>query len=318
MKMQKDIHAIPAISTIANSADFEPTLFPARYIEVSKQLGFDASEVVHVAQHIPMILRGTSHQESRKRLAVLISQGARRAREVTQASLPVMIADLLTPGERDVMQGFVNPFVDKIVTAMVGLELQFAADTLISQVFSRNVGVSKRRRVNAELNALRTQIETEMPHLSETEVGDRLALCILGTDTLRGTLGCSLHEIFSQGSSHNFDPLTADYPSRTAVPFIEREAIRPVDLEGEHYAAGTYFKAWLNAYEAEDSSKSRLALFGFGAHTCLGRKLSLEIWKTTTDALRQNPVSIEVLDYALRRDDVFHVPGTFRIKVSHV
>ena len=93
MKIQKDIHAISSISTIMSTADFEPTLFPEGYIEISKQLGLDVSEVVQVAQHIPLILRGTSHQESRKRLAVLIAEGARRARAVTETSLPGMISD---------------------------------------------------------------------------------------------------------------------------------------------------------------------------------------------------------------------------------
>lgn len=316
--MQKDIHAIPSISAIARSADFESSIFPEEYVAFSKKLGLDVSEVVRVAQHIPLILRGTSHQESRKRLAVLIAEGARRARTVTEVSLPVMVSGLLRPGSHDVMADFVNPFVNKIVMAMVGIELQVADDTLISRVFSRSLGVSKRRRVNAELKSLRTQIEAKMPDLTETEVGDRLALCVLGTDPLRGTLGCSLHKIFSVGSSHTIDAVSANYPLRTAVPFVEREAIRPVDLEAQNYAAGTTFKVWLDSYESEEDSKSRMSLFGFGAHTCLGRKLSLEIWKMVTDALRQNPASVDVVDYALRRDDVFRIPEKFRIEVSRV
>ena len=318
MKMQKDIHAIPSISTIVSSADFESATFPEEYVAFSKQLGLDVSEVVRVAKHIPLILRGTSHQESRKRLAVLIAEGARRARTVTEVSLPVMVSDLLRPGSHDVMADFVNPFVNKIVMAMVGLELQIADDTLISRVFSRSLGASKRRRVNAELKSLRRQIEAKMPDLTEIEVGDRLALCVLGTDPLRGTLGCSLHKIFSSGSSQNIDAVSANYPPRTAVPFIEREAVTPVDIEGENYAAGTTFKVWLDSYESEEDSKSRMSLFGFGAHTCLGRKLSLEIWKTVTDALQQNPASVDVVDYALRRDDVFRIPEKFRIEVSRV
>jgi hypothetical protein len=317
MKIECDVDTPSGISTILSSADFEPILYPERHSEIAKALGFDVSEVVRVAKHIPLLLRGTAHLETRKRLAVLIATGARPARKATEELLPTMISDLLKPGSRDVMQHLVNPFVGKIMSAMVGLELQLAGDTMISRLFSQNIGVSKRRRMNTEFGSLRAQIEAKMPDLTEIEVGDRVALCVLGMDSLRGTLGCSLHEILSAGSSQNIDTVTATHPPRTGVPFVDRQAINPVELESKNHAAGTTFRAWLDTYECASSSRSRQRLFGFGAHTCLGRTLSLEIWKTTTDALQQNPATVEILEYDLRRDDVFHIPENFKIEVSH-
>ena len=58
-----------------------------------------------------------------------------------------------------------------------------------------------------------------------------------------------------------------------------------------------------------------MRFWGFGAHLCLGRKLSLQIWRgITTELLTLAPV-VTVTRYGLLRDDVFAIPGTFEIEV---
>lgn len=308
----------PEIAKILSDANMEPVPYGARHQALADNLGLDLREVIEITKSIPLMLRGADHEESRKRMAVLIAQAAPRVRIVTQQRLPAMIAALMSPGPHDVMAEFVDPLVNTIMAAIVGIDIDLAADSMVSRLFSQSIGVSKRRRMNSELVALRQQIATKLPDLTPAEVSDRMTLCILGMDALRGTLGCSLHDIFRSGIWAAPDPLTRAYPPRTGVPYIDREAVSPVVVHDENHAAGTNFRAWLVKLEDVDDSEARKRFFGFGAHTCLGRKLSLEIWEGMTAALHLHPATIETLNYALRRDDVFHVPEKFVIEVTRV
>ena len=305
-----------AISDILGKPMFAPIAYADRHGALAEKLGFDASEIVKVTQHVPLCLRNSEHRESRKRLGILIAEGAGRVRRTTNEVLPSMISDLLTPGRHDVMSEFIDPFVNMVMTAMVGTSVRFQSDTMVSRLFSQSIGVSKRKRMNNELKSLNDQIRQQMPGLNETEIGDRVALCILGTDTLRGTFGCSLHDIFVRGASHDIDALTADFPPRTGVPYIDREALAPANVSGTEYHSGQTFRAWLSSLEDVQEQDARNHFFGFGAHTCLGRKISTEIWKMVTNNLESHPSSIRVLDYARRRDDVFNIPQTFDIEVT--
>lgn len=309
-----DVRGLDSISAILGGADFEPVRYAERHAEIADRLGFDVSEIVRITKHIPLCLRGADHQDSRKRLASLIASRAEITKDIIDSVLPDLIAKLLAPGRRDVMQTFVFPLVDALMTVMVDARVTFEPDTMVSRIFSQSIGVAKRRRMNAEIGALRKQIEIQRPELSEIEVGDRVALCILGTDTLRGTLGCSLHHIFADENARV--PADETYPPCTGVPYIDREAIVPVRVEDHDYKEAATFRAWLKGFEGFNESAARRRFFGFGSHTCLGRKLSLEIWRTISAGIKQNACSIRVVTFTKRRDDVFSIPQTFEIEVS--
>lgn len=318
MEKSVEVRSFRGIAETLGGACFEPVRYAERYRLLGDQLVFDVSEIVAAIQHVPLCLRGQDHFESRKRLAGLIATVAPKVREMIESDLPGMVETLLSEGRRDVMTDFVHPFVSKVIGAMIGLTLELQDNSMISRLFSQSIGISKRRRMNNELGALKEVIKTALPDATDTEIGDRVALCILGTDALRGTLGRSIHALFIDGFDGVIDREQADFPPRTGVPYIDRESITDVMVEGRAYPAGSHFRARLETLEADAHADTRQRYFGFGTHTCLGRKLSLEIWKAITAALQHNPASVQVLHYALRHDDVFYIPEKFEIEVSRV
>jgi len=305
------------IALILGTASFATVSCSDGHRIIGSHLNLDVTEILAVSQHIPLCLRGDAHLAARRRIAEIISTNAAQTRAVVEREIPAMIGDLLTPGHHDVMREFVTPLVNKLIGETVGVPLLLSEDTLVSRLFSHDIGISKRRRMNAELRELRRAISAELPHLNNIQVGDRLALCILGSDALRGTLACSLHSIFETGSSVPNDPATIETYSKTGVPFIDREVLASVEVEGQDREVGTILRSRLETFEQSDDPRVRNRFFGFGAHTCLGRTLALQVWKQIVNVLDKNSVAVTVTEFALRKDDSFHMPETFKLEVHH-
>jgi len=310
-----NVYDLGDIAMILGTANCAPVSCSDGHRIIGNHLDLDVSEILAVAQHIPLCLRGDAHLAARRRIAEIISASSTQTRAVVEREITAMIADLLTPGHHDVMQEFVTPLVNKLIGETVGVPLHLSEDTLVSRLFSHTIGISKRKRMNTELRELRQAISAELPHLNDIEVGDRLALCILGSDAMRGTLARSLHTIFESGSSAPDDPALTETYSKTGVPFIDREALESVEIEGQERKAGTILRSRLEAFEHSDDPKVRNRFFGFGIHTCLGRTLALQVWRQIQKGLDEKNVAVSVTAFALRKDDTFHIPETFELEV---
>lgn len=305
-----DIRSFEGIATVLGSRSFVPVNYEERHRAVGDHLGFDVSEIIAAIHHIPLCLRDEAHLRSRKRIATLISQSNADATAFIAGEVPEMLVKLLSVGTHDVMGEFVNPCVNRLISTNIGTTLSLDHTTLISRLFSQTTGISKRRRMNAELAELRLHIQHELPFLTETEVGDRIALCILGTDALRGTLGRSMQAVFAGA------PYTAEYP-KTGVPYIDRQAAHPCPVDGVTYDADTTLRARLDALESASDPQDRNRFFGYGAHVCLGKKIALHLWAQIQDSILDRQAAVAVTRFTLRRDDVFCVPEEFEIEVTH-
>jgi len=310
MPVQIDLFTQEEIAKVLGTKDFVPVDYEARHRMLGGHLDFDVSDILAAIRHVPLCARAQAHTASRKRIAKLIAEGTSDMVSFVREDVPAMVSDLLLPGGHDVMAEFVDPCVNKLMSASVGVPIDLGHDTLVSRLFSQAMGISKRRRMNAELAELRRVIAHHLPHLSESEVGDRIALCILGTDALRGTLGCSLKALFEE------DANPAEYP-RTGVPYIDREALKSCPVNGVDQPAHTVVRARLDQFERPEFAGERNRFFGYGAHVCLGRKIAVDLWQQVHLCATRSLANVTVTKYRLRRDDVFNIPEKFEIEVAH-
>lgn len=304
------IYSKEGIATVLGARNFVPIDYAERHRVLGAHLGFDVTQTLNAISHIPLCMHGAPHALSRKRLATLIAQSTDAALGFVRDEVPEMLERLLAKGPHDVMGEFVNPCVNRLISTNVGTSIDLGHDTLVSRLFSPGAGVSKRRRMNAELADLSTRISRELPQLTTTEVWDRVALCILGTDALRGTLGCSLKDAFEGAES------TAEYP-RTGVPYIDREVLTSCPVDGTTYPEKSTLRAWLAELEESDTVTDRKRFFGYGAHVCLGRRIAMNLWEQVQKSLHEIDATISITKYTLRRDDVFRIPETFEIEVTN-
>ncbi|WP_333715056.1 hypothetical protein [Yoonia sp.] len=299
------------IAKVLRDPDFDVVRFGDGHHYIGQYTGIDVSEIVSAFRAVPLSLRGEDHAAARQRLARIVAEAAPQTGAFIEAELPALIDALLQPGRHDVLAEFIIPLSEGFMKANIGAAPAIAPDSMIPRALSATIGIAKRKRLNTEMGALRQHLARALPHLGADEIADRMVLAILGTDALRGTLGQSLHAYF-EGAPNSADPTA---PPRTGVPRIPREVIRDHVIDGKLCPAGHQVKAELKSFNDSDKTHERIRFFGFGAHTCIGRQMSLKLWRRLVEVLDAHAPDVRILAYSLRRDDVFDIPEEFQIEV---
>lgn len=303
-------------SEILKSPHLDVVPYAARIRMLSERLRIDLSTTIFVLTVIPLCQNRGRHADMRRIIAAQIAERS----DALKAALAEMVAQRLAPLTRprqvDVMAEVVSPLVGDIISALIGVPVHLQDSGHISRVFSQVIGVSKRRKLEQELRDLRAALTEAFPNADDLAIGMKLSLAILGRDALMGTLGCSLHRVIAQAEGRAFDQIDwPDLPPCTGVPYIDRVALCPVSVAGKTYEPGAVLRGDLARFEQSDDARAPMSFFGAGAHLCLGRAMSLELWKAMMADLRASDVKARVQHYSLRRDDVFHIPETFLLEI---
>lgn len=299
-----------------------PALYPAPALEHYRNMpsGFGEAfaSVAFAFEHIPLSMYGERHTQARRLASTFIAGRHSEVRAWAEGELPSYLEPLAQPGRVDLMGGVIKPLVRGLFAVLVDTDLPDHLDLdHVSQVFDKSIGMSRRVRVEADMARLETHLRERRSNLDEDALGMRLGLLVVGKDALVGTLAESLCELFSGNPEVPLDRLDFPrMPHRTAVPFVERIASVPVTVAGLELAEGDRVRIVLQTYGHGPASEHH-RYFGAGAHACLGRPLSLELWSAITALLASLSSRIRVLDYELPSDSyVFNVPKKFEVEVT--
>jgi hypothetical protein len=155
------------------------------------------------------------------------------------------------------------------------------------------------------------------PSTSDDAVGLRLALAILGRDTLLGTLGESLYSIFAGNQGRRLNEINyPQIPPETGVPYIERIVVKPFCDHETHFKTGDRLRIYLQAFVHSTTPHDQGKIFGVGGHLCLGKALSMDLWNGITRVLTKIPLYADIVFHDLRRDDyVFLCPSRLDLRL---
>jgi hypothetical protein len=299
-------------AAVLTSPLLDVTPFADRVAALSARTGLDFSATVFALRALPLATPRGPHAPMRRAMASALAPRLPVLRDRLPDLVAARFAVLSRPGEVEMMDAVVVPVVGDALAILSGVEIAPGDCTLVSRIFSEILGPSRRLRLEAEVRALRARIEAAFPEADEAEVGQRLALVILGRDALIGTLARSLEALFQPAA-----PFAAlhwpEAPPRTGVPFIDRVAVADGLVSGQPVSEGQSIRASLRLHETEVGEV--LGFFGAGAHLCLGRTPALDLWREVGRCVTALPGRPEVLDFRLRKDDVFAYPETFRLRV---
>jgi len=296
-----------------------PATYSDDYSVLEKRLGIDFSNVLLAFLHIPMCLHREDHRRARRRVAEHMA--ARRldlSARVTE-SLTTHLKPLRQEGEVEIVRQVLEPLILSVTEPLTDVPHVVAADCrTVSTIFDKSIGPRKRQRVNAELGRMRAAIESKLgSQVSEDAIGLRLALLVLGRDTLLGTLGESLYCILSANQGRRLNEIAyPQNPPETGVPYIERIAVEPFSDQETQYNAGDRLRIYLQAFAYSGSSREQSQIFGVGNHLCLGKALSLDLWNGITSSLGRIPLYADIISHVLRTDDyVFLCPSHLSVRL---
>ena len=276
--------------------------------------------IIFALRHIPLGLNDEAHRDIRRRMAELI---ARRRTEMTR-SIPGLVEKWLGPietrDEVELIGEVLSPLVHDFICLLTETRLSDAAAARrVSMVFDRMIGLRTRRELEVEIVSVRAAIRASLgPDAPEVEEGLRLALFALGNDALIGTIGESLHHIIDAHPGVRVDAIPfPDWPVETGVPFVERIATEPVEIGGVKLSPGERVRVLMQGFAYSPDPADRERIFGAGVHSCLGRQMSVELWRAIVARLSRMPVSAEVVDHALREDNyVFTCPARLMLRIA--
>ena len=305
---------------LISSSELHPASYEEDYRALNERLGIDFPGLRFAFSHIPLCLHGDRHVRSRRRASEFLA--ARRP--MMSAQIPELIARhfgrLARAGRLELMADVIVPLVHDVISLIVGTDIGSELECRnASVVFDKSIGVTKRRRIDAEIAKLRETIASHLGEDSDEEdTGLRLAFLILGKDALTGTLGESLHRVLEDNPGQRLSDI--DYPElppETGVPYIERHVTAPFEFAGCNFAQGERVRIFLQSFAYQDQEASRTNFFGAGAHACLGRPLSLEIWKGIAAFLSTIPLRASLLTHVPRTSDyVFTCPEQLQVELS--
>jgi len=295
------------------SRDTRPATYSDDYVALEKRLAVDFSNVLLAFLHIPMCLHEEEHRKARRRVAEHLAARRLDLAASTTKSLAVHLEPLRQEGEVEIVRQVLEPLILSVTEPLTDIPPVVAAECrTVSTIFDKSIGPRKRQRVDAELGRMRAAIVCKLgPNASEEAVGLRLALAILGRDTLLGTLGESLYSVLSANQGRRLNEISyPQIPPETGVPYIERIAVKSFCDKQTRFNVGDRLRIYLQAFAYSASPLEQPKIFGMGSHLCLGKALSIDLWKGITSFLGDIPLYADIVSHVLRTDDyVFLCPS---------
>jgi hypothetical protein len=252
-----------------------------------------------------------------------MAQYLRERRSAIAHLVPVLIEEcfavMQSAGELDMASQVIRPLATRYMLAIIGVDADWRTVGRITALFDRLLGVRKRLRGEADVKALRELVRQSLtPEEGTEEEGQRLAIVILGMDSLFGTLGESLARTFRAHPGCRTGEMSfPDVPTETGVPHVERVVAEPFARDGVAFQRGDRIRILLQGFSYSEQVSDHLRLFGVGIHACLGRQLSLDLWSRLTAGLAGLNRRVELLDHVMRSEDyVFACPEKLLIRLS--
>jgi cytochrome P450 len=301
------------------SPDTRPASYSHDFLMLEKRLGVDFSNVLLALMHVPMCLHDEQHRNARRRVAEHLAAHRCDLSNCIMKNLELHLRPFRHEGELEIVSQILEPLILSVTEPLTDIPPAVAAGCrTVSTIFDKSIGPRKRQRIDAELGQMRAAIIRKLgASAADDAIGLRLALSILGRDTLLGTLGESLYSVLhgNQGCRLN-EIVYPEIPPETGVPYIERIAVKSLYEQQTQFNPGDRLRIYLQAFAYSASSVHHPKIFGVGSHLCLGKAMSLALWNGITSSLSAIPLYADVVSHDLRKDDfVFLCPSHLMVRL---
>jgi hypothetical protein len=269
--------------------------------------------LVFAVRSIPLLLNGQVHREVRRTLADMVTQG----RANVTAALPELMARYVEPMDRQVNPDWITsvfiPLVGDVFCRMCNCPISLPFPKLvITRLFDRFVNLAALDAAEQQIDLLRWELTKTAPNVDPAPA---LALFILGRDSLMGTLATSLYSILRQNLNRRFSDIEfPDFPPETGVAIAERIAADSITVGPHTIAAGDRIRMFFQPMSSADGAVARQNLFGAGAHSCIGRLISLDIWRAMIKTLNRFSGLLTSVSCEFEPNTVFVSPRYLKIE----
>ncbi|CAA2139191.1 hypothetical protein [Hyphomicrobium sp. ghe19] len=311
----KSVQDAAIAKAIILSPDFGTYSMANRYRELAERTHLDFSSAIKLLDCLPVFIDGDVHQRVRKAMAKQISKTKDCQFSSSREILAILFERVFRQNTRiELVEEFSRPLWRAISASIVPrnsetLDLVEEIPALFSPILSIRERIRISDRIGDYLSA-------------DPEEGDDrlilLCLAALGARPFVGTLSLSLYEIFKENPGARMRDLVWPqlYPS-SSLRFVDRicgnEAAVVANFE---FRPGERVRCLTQSAEYSSEENTR-ALFGFGAHTCLGKSISEKVWGLVVETFSQSDLRAEPLTITMSpHDDPFLMPVQIHIALT--
>jgi len=303
------------IRALLRHPDVDVIDFRGVVASLSARFGQDFSHSAAVLDHVTLGLSGPEHLAARRAQTLFLKARAEPALDAFRSTLGPDLA--VAAARRDEAFDFafdvLAPALGALFVTLTGVAGDAPGATpSLSQLFDRYLGVNRRLQIEKRLGA--RLVELAAAKVAPEEALMRVALTVVGADSLFAALCESLRAVLAEAPDMRLCDI--DWPAampRTGVPYVDRFARKAIEIDGQTIAAGARLRLYVEAIAFAEPERAT-DLFGVGAHLCLGKAISQQVWLDLTAALAALPVRLSLIEHAWRRSDfLFNAPSQMRM-----
>ena len=306
------------IDAVFRSADFRTNPFADLYRTIAERTGIDFAASISTLDHIPFSKEGPEHRQLRAAMNAIVSADSREHIAGMEAFVGDLAGRLFVAGnEIELVQDLARPIFHALFSRWLKVDQCACPDgPNISQVFDGAMSLNRRKKVNRSLHELTCAYAGRgdaLPTTPELAV----AMNVLGNDALIGSLALSAWHLFERHPGARFSEI--EFPPTlpaTAVPFIERIANCDVEIAGMKVAKDQKVRLLIDATSRQVTGRDADLIFGKGRHLCIGKPMTLIIWRSLARALAALPLRFTLGEMRLRSGDyAFTYPDYARLRI---
>ncbi|MDQ6869126.1 MAG: cytochrome P450 [Pseudomonadota bacterium] len=298
---------------ILKSTDFEVINYKKETVRLAHGLGVDLFATANILGSIPLTQEGDSHAALRKQMAVELNQKSSVGLRELDSFAQAKISKKFDKNEKfDIASEIFAPFVAMLISELSRTRAaHLNGDVSISQVFDKSLSVNRRKLLNNVIGQIYTNAVQDS---AVDNAGMRVAMMILGTDPLLGSIGESFIYSISSNPKKSMSEINwSDKLPITGVPYVERIANKSAVVSGIHVLKDERIRVYLDAFKSNGSD----FYFGAGRHVCLGRAVSQQAWQILTSKFKTIGKNVSILQARYRSSDyVFNCPVSIEISVD--
>lgn len=241
---------------------------------------------------LPAFMEGPEHAELRRGLATYLMSALKRLDETLPALTELHLSALKTKGIVDIYNAVARPFVCDILSTVIGQKLPNEILNLqLGNIFPLYKSPAQWRQLNADYGVALEFLHNGL-EFDEMELACKLCCLTFGVDSLCTLIVEAMLELFASEMPHD---LPIEFPREAGVPVTFRY-VREDCKFGEHeFSCGDFIRLQIQATSYSENNSHHTSMFGAGMHSCVGRQLSLKIWRDFAERVNELGLKGEIV-----------------------
>lgn len=297
---------------IIKSRSFRTYSMADRYRELAARTGFDFDATIHLMEYLPVFMDGAEHKRVRQIMAThLASTSGRQVARLEDEMGHIFAAVFAAPRNVELVSELAQPLW-RAISSSIWILGRGALDLIdaVPSLFFPTASISDRRKVNEQIEGFIGAADFQERNLI------LLCLAVLGARPFVGSVALSLYQIVSENSASRSDEIP--WPQKIPVSslnYVDRVCKSDTAMEPFQFGAGDRLRCFTRdrSYTAAENTEG---LFGFGAHSCLGRPITETAWRMLVAQLSRiesvlTPINLQMSFHT----EPFLMPSTALISV---